>query len=165
MNAKTKSLCTLPMPYPRINVERRDVMSARRLSSAYAGNGGELSAILFYTYAALMTENDELKDTLECVSITEMKHLEILGKLIKALGGDPKFYDWNTRRYFDASKVEYRASDERIIRSALESERAAVKHYRALLDSTNDKSVKDILKRIILDEEHHIKIFTELSGR
>ena len=51
MNPKTKSLCTLPMPYPEIRVEGENKNYAKMLSIAYAGADGELSAILNYIYS------------------------------------------------------------------------------------------------------------------
>lgn len=87
---------------------------------------GELSAVLQYTYGHLVTEGAEpsqLSAVLSCVSVTEMRHLEILGELITKLGGDPKFCDMQRRGCFDAGKVNYQTSPDRILRAAISGKR------------------------------------------
>jgi bacterioferritin len=140
---------------------------ARLLSEAYAGNDSELAAILQYTYGHIVTDGErpeQLSPTLACVSETEMKHFEILGDLIFKLGGDPKFCDSVSHRCFDAGKVKYQPHPERLNRAAIAGERTAIALYRELMRKIDDECVRAILRRIILDEEHHIKIFSELSS-
>ena len=36
--------------------------------------------------------------------------------------------------------------------------------YRDLIRRIDDSCIREMLRRIILDEEHHIKIFSELLG-
>lgn len=160
-------LCTLPIPYPEIRVIAPNLTYAKLLSGAYAGDSGELSAVLQYTYGHIVTEGDRperLSSTLECVSVTEMRHLEMLGELICLLGGDPKFCDAYSRGCFDAGRVNYQNTPDRIIRAAISGERNAVAHYRELLRKIDDECIRAVIKRIILDEEHHVKIFSELAS-
>lgn len=167
MNGKLRTACNLPLPYPEVCVNEPNINYARLLSSAYAGDGGELSAVLQYTYGHLVTEGAEpsqLSAVLACVSITEMRHLEILGELIMKLGGDPKFCDMQRRGCFDAGKVNYQTSPDRILRAAISGEKAAIAMYRDLIRRIDDGCIREILRRIILDEEHHIKLFSELLG-
>lgn len=167
MNGKLRTACNLPLPYPEVRVSAPNSNYARLLSVAYAGDGGELAATLQYTYGHIMTENEEptqLSAVLSCVSMTEMRHLEILGELIYKLGGDPKFCDMQRRGCFDASKVNYQTSPEKILRAAIAGEKAAIAMYRDLTRRIDDGCIREILRRIILDEEHHIKIFSELLG-
>lgn len=167
MNGKLRTACNLPLPYPEVCVTESNINYARLLSSAYAGDGGELSAVLQYTYGHLVTEGIEpsqLSAVLSCVSVTEMRHLEILGELITKLGGDPKFCDMQRRGCFDAGKVNYQTSPDRILRAAISGEKAAIAMYRDLIRRIDDSCIREILRRIILDEEHHIKLFSELLG-
>ena len=167
MNGKLRTACNLPLPYPEVCVTEPNINYARLLSSAYAGDGGELSAVLQYIYGHLVTEGAEpsqLSAVLSCVSVTEMRHLEILGELITKLGGDPKFCDMQRRGCFDAGKVNYQTSPDRILRAAISGEKAAIAMYRDLIRRIDDSCIREILRRIILDEEHHIKLFSELLG-
>ncbi len=167
LNGKLRTACNLPLPYPEVCVAAPNINYAKLLSSAYAGDGGELSAVLQYTYGHLVTENAEpsqLSAVLSCVSATEMRHLEILGELIVKLGGDPKFCDMQRRSCFDAGKVNYQSTPDKILRAAISGEKAAIAMYRELIRRIDDGCIREILRRIILDEEHHIKLFGELAG-
>lgn len=164
MSDRTKYLCVLPVPYPEVRVKAANKKYAALLSTAYAGAGGELSAVLGYVFGHIMTEDDapRVSETFSCLAITEMKHLEMLGKLIRLLGEEPRFYDSASGRRFDASRVTYAASQGDAVRLSLASEKAAVRHYRELIRRIDDEYVRDVLRRIILDEEHHVKLLTEL---
>ncbi|MGN1095659.1 MAG: manganese catalase family protein, partial [Eubacteriales bacterium] len=119
-NSKTKVLCTLPLPYPEIRVEGENRNYARMLSMAYAGQEGELGAVLSYLYGHLVSAAqgaDMISATLECVSLTEMRHLEILGTLISMLGGDPRYCVQGRRTCFNAGLLNYAAEPSRIIRN------------------------------------------------
>ena len=41
----------------------------------------------------------------------------------------------------------------------IQTEKMAIKEYERLIENTEDKCIKDILSRIIKDEENHIRIF------
>lgn len=166
MNPKTKSLCTLPMPYPEIRVEGENKNYAKMLSIAYAGADGELSAILNYIYSHIVTDGKKpysLCDVFECIAVVEMRHFETLGKLIFLLGEDPKFYSAMGRRsYFNTGTLSYANDVSQILKNSIAGEKKAVDFYRELSKVISDVYIKQILDRIILDEEHHIKIFSEL---
>jgi bacterioferritin len=166
MNFNTKSVCTLPLAYPELRVERQNPKYASLLSLAYAGQNGELNAILNYTYGRLVCEDaypEMLSDTLRCVSNVEMHHLEMLGKLIVMLGGDPRFSTQNKRMGINTALLPYKTSPSEILSQAISGEKKAIKLYEDLMFSIEDRYVRDVLRRIIKDEEHHLKIFTEMQ--
>lgn len=165
MNQKTRVICTLPTPYPEIRVEAKNGNYARMLSLAYAGPDGELGTILSYIYGKTVSMDkkpDMLSDVLECVSITEMRHLEILAKLIYLLGEEPRFCGSNRRMFFNTSSLTYSDDPTRIIKNAMDGESRAIKLYKELSRVIDDAYIKKILERFVLDEEHHLKIFSEL---
>ena len=165
MNTNIRSVCTLPLPYPEIRVERQNPKYAALLSLAYAGQEGELTAILNYVYGSIVTEGarpDMLSEALRCISAVEMHHLRLLGELIRALGGDPRFCSQNKRMGINTAMLAYGRSPDEIIAEAISGERKAVKLYENLIRSIDDGYVREVLCRIIKDEEHHIKIFSEM---
>ncbi len=166
MNPKTKSICNLQAPYPELRVERRNPGYAKMLSAAYAGQDGELSAILSYLYGHIVSQgkNDILSDTLECVAMIEMHHLSILGELIFLLGGDPRYINYVKRTGFNTAMLPYHMEPARIIANAVAGEDKAIKFYESLSRSIDDKYVREVLKRIIMDEEHHLKLFSEMQS-
>ena len=168
MNSKIKSLCEANLPYPEIRVERRNPNYARLLSLAYAGQDSELTAILLYSYGHQVSRGkspEMLSEALQHISVVEMHHLNILGELITLLGGDPRFCGPNMRVGINTAMLGYACEPARILRNALAGEEAAVRLYKELIRNICDKYVREILERIILDEESHIKIFREMAGR
>lgn len=160
-----KAICTLQTTYPDIKIEKSNVRYANMLMPAYSGDKGELTAVLQYTYGHIVTMNvppEIFTQTLECVSLTEMRHFEMLGELILQLGGNPLLC--GPRGCYNASRVSRAANPSRIINDAIASENEAIKEYNRLINSIDDRYVVAILKRIVLDEEHHIKLFTELQN-
>ena len=166
MNQKIKSVCSLPIPYPKLRVEEQNSSYAKLLSIPYASNGGELASILFYTYGNFVTDSCDkrLSELLRCISITEMRHFEILGNLIVMLGGSPKFWAADSRGCFGTQNIAYFDDPQRIIRASISMERESVETYKRIAGQIGDRYIKEILHRIILDEEHHIKLFSELQG-
>ena len=76
-------------PYPNINVKRRNTDHAKLLLHDYAGINGEDTAIHQYFYQSLIVPNKNLSEDLKHISEVEMKHLDILGRLIELLGIKP----------------------------------------------------------------------------
>lgn len=162
-----KMNCRLDMPYPAVRVNEKNLHYADILMPLYAGANGELTSIATYGYQSLISENENkrLSDILECISIAEMQHFHILGKLITKLGTDPilcirpqrgRMQYWSSY-YADHSKEPYR-----FLKNNIEAEKKSIISYNNAFKEISDKNVRDILDRIIADEEHHIKIFTEL---
>ncbi len=166
MNSNMKSVCNLSLPYPEIRVERKNPAYASMLALAYASQDGELPTVLSYIYGSMVCENalpEMLSETLRCIAVAEMRHLEMLGKLILMLGGDPRFCTSNKRMGINTAMLPYKITPSDIIAQAITGEKKAIKMYENLILSIEDKYVREVLRRIIKDEEHHLKIFTELQ--
>ena len=167
MNPKTKVICNLPTPYPEVRVERQNQNYARMLSAAYAGQDGELPTILSYIYGSTDCTGsmpESLSYTLRCVAIAEMRHLSMLGELIFLLGGDPRFCGINKRVGINTAMLPYQVEPAHVIASAIAGEDKAIRLYRSLAQTIDDKYVREVLKRIIMDEEHHLKLFSEMQS-
>lgn len=156
----------LTAPYPPVPTVKPDAGAARRLLADYAGNEGELTAITQYFYNSLLAPlagESGIGDLFACVSRVEMHHLELIGKLILAYGGDPGFlaYSRNNRpTWWDGSNVNYDKSPQRMLEAALRGERDAVENYKRTAAYVSDAGCRALIARIIADEEHHIALFT-----
>ncbi len=145
------------LAYPVVSVEK-NLGDSKVLMPVYGGVGGEITAIMTYTYQHFITENKELSLMLEGVSAVEMHHMELLGKAITALGGYPVI---GGRTYWNGSSVNYTLDPKRFLKQNVIAEENAILSYeRAILNLSQD-SLKLMLERIILDEEIHIKLFKE----
>ncbi len=155
--------CVLNIPYPPAEVKEKNPYYARLLLNNYAGQNGEMTAITLYLYQHLITEKcyEELSDSLECISIVEMRHLEMLGELISKLGGNPLFRTQNQGRsiYWSGKFVSEIQDPRRFLMKNIEAENIAIRDYKTRVCQINDPLVQNLLERIIKDEEHHITIF------
>ncbi len=152
------------LPYPEVRVNKKDIEVAKDLLSSYAGRVSEDTAIHNYVFQMMMQDQSELKQILEGISIVEMHHLEILGKLIYALGLTPLFASVsdNHTKWFSGEYVNYEKNWQQTLVDNIYNEQFAIKKYEKIIEKTQDENVKHILKRIVLDERIHIEIFTKL---
>ena len=166
MNLKIKSLCECDAPYPEIRVERQNVHYANLISLAYAGQDSELTSVLLYSYGHQVMRGkspEMLSGMLSHIAMMEMRHLEMLGELIVLLGGDPRFCG-PRRMGINTAMLGYASEPARILRGAISGEEAAIRLYGDLIKNINDGYVRAVLKRIIMDEEQHLKIFKEMAS-
>ncbi len=159
--------CRLNIPYPVVGVETKNPKYADILMPLYAGPYGELTALATYTYQSVITEKKDkrISDIIECISMVEMKHFHILSKLIHMLGVDPMFFSWNARgkmQWWNGQFALFETNPEAFLQKNIEEETFCVKAYQNAHKRIDDRRIKEILERIILDEEHHIKIFENL---
>ena len=104
-----------------------------------------------------------LSDIFSYIAEVEMRHLEILGNMIRDLGGAPK-YQSDRRSPFCAVGIEYDTNPDSLLAAAQKGERNAIMTYRKIAGQIQDECIRKTLERIIMDEEHHEKIFKELMS-
>lgn len=153
--------------YPVVRVEKENIEYAKILSLDYASDISEDSAIHLYTYQALILEktHPEISKTLKHIAITEMKHLELLGKAIHLLGLPPKYVSYtsdNIKQYWTSSFINYTTSLKNMLKQDIKSESMAIENYRKHKETINDAYIKQLLTRIIEDEQVHLSIFQRL---
>lgn len=157
---------TLEIPIPKIEVSSKNPELAYKLLQVYAGNVSELTAINQYSFQSFyLNKYKDLSKILEQIAEVEMGHLKILAELICALGLIPYYVTYNCSYKaipWNADYVDYTTDYRNMLLSNINSEVTAIKDYNKLISETNDPNVKDILNRIIMDEERHLEIFGEL---
>lgn len=156
----------LEIPYPKIEISKKDTAFAYKLLNVYAGNISELTAISQYSFQSFyLNKYKDLSNILMGISEVEMHHLKILADLICALGLIPYYVTYNCSYEampWNADYVDYTTDYRNMLLVNINSEVSAIKDYNKLIYETNDPNIKEILKRIIMDEERHIEIFSEL---
>lgn len=156
-------------PYPILKVERRNTYFAKLLLEDYAGKVSEESAIHLYLYQSLITDNNlkEYKEIMKKIAEVEMHHLFLLGEIIKLLGLKPIFgsFDCNNFRNWNSSYVNYSTNLKEMIIEDIKSEKEAIMSYQKHFLIIKDKYVREMIKRIIEDEEIHLNIFYSLYSK
>ncbi len=155
-------------PYPKVQVERKNIKYAKLLLEDYSGINGELTEICQYIYQKFDTsdEDNTFSFVLSKIAIVEMKHLELLGKTIKLLGLNPKFINTNKGYYdyWNSSFIDYNTNKTQMLKLDIEKEKLAINNYLKDIQLIKDKYIQELLYRIIEDEELHIKCFYQLLG-
>ncbi len=149
--------------YPPIKVKEKNIKYAKILAEDYAGINGEITAITLYVYQnmGIFTKYPNIAKHLLNIAIVEMRHLEILGKLIFLLGLNPRYITYQRDSYcnWDSSYVDYDLNINRLLKKNILAEKIAIKNYKKHIDMINDYNIKIILERIIEDENVHINCF------
>ena len=154
------------LPYPEIKVKDKNLEYAKLLHDDYAGFVSEMSAITQYVYGHLVTDkvNEKVTATLEGIAMAEMKHLELLGKAIIALGGNPVYWGTynNMDQYWNASYVSYSKDVKQLLMDNIKGEQDAIYQYKRHIYIIRDPHIQELLSRIVMDEKLHLTILTKL---
>ena len=149
--------------YPKINVEKKNIILANIILDDFSGKVSELTAVLKYVYQNINLKDKEIAKIIGKISIVEMHHLEILGTIINQLGMKSCYIYSNHCTFWDASNVYYQIDDIRdVLKNNIIQEQDAITQYRNLICKTYDTNIIDNIKRIIIDEKVHKEIFEEL---
>lgn len=145
------------LPYPEINITQKNLSDAKLLMNDYAGKASETTAIMQYMYQYYIVAelNIEFANALKRIANQEIHHHEMLGKTIVMLGGDPIISGLGP--FWNSSYVSYSRQLKRIITRDIADEETTIRNYSKTLMCLTDKSVQDLINRIIVDEEAHIK--------
>lgn len=157
---------TLEIPYPKIPNLYPNIRYARMLYNDFASDKGELTAITQYIYEHINYNYDyELSKILLRIAIEEMKHLDILGEIIKKLGENPIYIN-SEKKPWTSENVKYNFySLNEMLEYNVIAEDAAIAGYKKAIKYTNNIYLKKIFERIILDEEKHKEIFIKLQSK
>lgn len=161
----------LNLPYPEVKVEKENSYYADLLSQDYAGIVSETTASMLYSYQYFNTfnSNEEFSKIIEEIGVVEMKHLEMLGKTIKLLGKEPIYKTCESQRgdcvMWSATNISYDNNIKEMLKTNIRGEMSAIKNYEHHIKIIDDKYIKEMLERIILDEKRHIEIFETLLSK
>lgn len=154
-----------PEPYPAIQISTSNLTYAQLLSTPFSSAKSELTTITQYIYFNWVLEqsSDEISHLFLQIAKVEMHHLNLLGQLITALGGNPVYrsYPYNRPTFWNSGVLQYQCHTEKALHLSIASEYAAIEDYRHLSKLIQDSTIIAVLQRIILDEEVHIQLFQQ----
>ena len=170
---QTHGLC-LPQPYPSAVADAQNERYARIIRNSYSGRESALTAMMTYLYQAIRLGgfNEDLRETLWGISVCKMYHMRLFGELLLSLGSDPKYFyhmPQNARAgtwwSAQAGIVNYAKNLGDALKSAIETEKDGIDEHKSAINYIDDPGVCALLKRIVLDEEYHLALLTELYQR
>lgn len=151
----------LTTPYPSTLTDQPNYSDARCLVESYGGRTSETTAVLTYIYQHYILADDypDIADLMLDVAITEMHHHELLGEAIVHNGGDPVI--GGLKGFWNGSYVNYAKNVKTILIKNIAAEKAAIRDYLLDIKCVKSTELKQLIQRIILDEELHIALFEE----
>lgn len=153
-------------PYPPVRVSEPNAAYAAEMLGNMGGCVSEMSAVSLYFYNSLATErqHEPIASCFHHVSIVEMHHLEIFGKLAQQLGADPRLWSLRGARklYWSPAFNRYPREIKALVHGSIEAESAAIAKYSMQAEQIKDKFIVENLLRIIADEQHHLDIFNRM---
>lgn len=161
-------LClSLKEPYPATDGICRDAYSLRIISPAYASPQGELNSALQFQYHSFFFERERhgrIAETLKGISVCDMRHLDLLGKTILALGAAP-IYAQNPQsafNFYSAKYVAFSSSLRHMLEDDVRGKRCAIAMYSRMLKSLVNAQVRSLISRILDDEKMHLETLAEI---
>lgn len=156
-------------PYPKIEVDTQNETYGLMMLDNVGGMNSETSAICQYVYNhAIAGENfTELKKTFLSISTVEMHHLDIFMQLSLKLGMNPRWWTCINDQctYWSPSYLIYPNQVNEVLQTAIDNEHQAIEKYNYQISIIKDPHIVAILKRIIEDEELHIKILKQWEAK
>ena len=153
-------------PYPPVMVEEENLHYAQLLAVNLASPKSELTSVLQYIYQDwfFTPQYKEVARIIKKIAIVEMHHMDILGRLIVLLDGNPtycavtdnRFHIWNGNMVTYSNMVCLALTDNICL------EEAAIASYKEHAAQINDHYIVDVLNRIIEDEQVHLQIFHKM---
>ena len=150
-------------PYPEVRVQGKNRRYGQAILSNVGGSVSEMGAVATYLYGHFTQPGfPEVSESLEHISIVEMKHLAIFSELARQLGEDPRLWApfRGVRRYWTPEYLRYSRRLEDVLRCALEDERSAIRKYTQQAGWIKDENIVANLRRIIEDEEVHVQVLS-----
>ncbi len=150
----------LETPYPSLSEKSPNGFYVSLLLNLYASAKSETTAVLQYVYQShyFNAYSEELSKTLIGIAIAEMHHVDLLQSAIISFGGCPKYIS-PRGIYYSTRSVDYSTDFAAMLLSDISDEKAAIKAYRDAAELVSDDELKELLLRIMTDEELHHKIF------
>ena len=154
-----------PAPYPPVTVEASNRQYAQMLRYDLASANSEFTSITQYIYQSWILDASypQIAETMHRIAIVEMHHLNMIGELILLLGGVPLYSVAQNNRNvaWNGGMVQYQGAASACMKNNIIMERTAVDNYKKQIERIKDECVCAVLRRIILDEEVHIQIFSK----
>lgn len=161
-----KNPVAAPEPYPAVAVHTPNRRLVQLIQQDIAYSKGEMSAVCQYLYHHWMLNGSypEMASTLLRIAEVEMRHLQILGELVRAAGGDPRFccVQKNSCQCWSGNMIHYGGNVRQMLKWDLVSERDTADLYESQARFVKDENAAAILSRLAVDERLHCQILEHL---
>jgi len=154
---------TSNIPYPSLQNHKPDEKHSQIIDQIICTCNKKMTTIATYLHQhwMLYPEYANISRFIFKISKVEMHHLDISGKLIILLGGNPELM---INAHIPGMN-KGSCNIHQILAENIESEMAFAHLYRRLADLTEDQYVSSMLNSFAMDEMLHAKLFTSYQAR
>ncbi len=152
-----------------IKVEKENREYADILLEDYAGSLGVLSSLLTYTYQMVIqgVMNRVLAEDILSIKNRKMEHMEIIGKLILLLGGNPQFGTMDSRIRsrmipYTTCGICYEQNPVQFLEQDIKKEKQIYQQYIAHQKIVKDVYIQDIFTMLLEEEKELIATLQKL---
>lgn len=154
-----------PLPYPRYDKIQKDTIAARVLMFAYKGQKGEWNTVkeLMQNVGKYHTLLSEDAATVAKMAWADILHATLLKKYIICFGGGAY-----CRNITDpvAEKNQYKNNTAgNVLVQCLMQKLTAICEYKKMLAVLKNSIAKELIQRIILDEQLHLEMLQRMLCR
>ncbi|KSU81003.1 ferritin-like domain-containing protein [Fictibacillus enclensis] len=128
----------------------RDAQEIANLEKAL---NGEYSAIICYEKTSLLAPNPEGKKTIQEIRQDEVNHYQVISAIYTQLTGRTF-----TPKQTEACPTNYREG----LKTGFKDEQETVDFYLKISDQASNNYIKEVFKRIAMDEQNHAVWFLYL---
>ena len=163
-------LCYADLPYPQVEVAAPNKQYLSMIRDLYAGELSEMTFCAQFSYQQILQEGrcEEAEHVFGQIAASDMKHLKLLGLIIRELGGDPRFRCFKSARgmnYWSGSYLSYSMTVKKMLLDDIQSKKTGIAAYQKTLDVICDEGISAVLKRILMDEQIHLAVLCDLYER
>ena len=108
---------------------------------------------LLYAEITLPKTNELLAQICDDMAIVDLRHLRMLGVMIKQCGGEPRLFAMNNNRHRHSTALSCRQSASEMLYALYLQKKGAIAHYKAVLRDLQDEGLSRVLTRICADEQ------------
>jgi len=151
------------IPSPPLQIHKSDEKYTEIIEQIICTCNNKMTTIATYLYQhwILYPEYAEISKLLFKISKIEMQHLDISGKLIILLGGNPELTA--DTHIPGTGKVNYDIC--RMLEENIENEIASAHFYQRQATLAKDPYISNMLNRLATDEILHARIFTSYQAK
>lgn len=149
--------------YPIIKNYCKNSYYSGILQNLYAGSEGEVVLFLQlrYHYNILKLFNPKVAEVLNEISLTDLKHQELLANAIEMTYGNP-IYATTQGKWISGSQIDYIKDTKQILLTNLEAKEKTIIDYKVAISKIENTQIKLLLSSILSDEENHRLILKKL---
>ena len=149
--------------YPEITNATNSIRVVTILKDLLSSREGAVKDFLQHFYQSRIARQSdiEISELLEEIAIVEMEHSELLIDAIISFGGTPKYEDGKGRT-FNSNYINYSTKLKDILDINIKNKQQSIKNYLNAHQMITNQSLKDLINRIIEDEQLHLNVFKNL---